>query len=80
MDKDLAEIILAICYRSSRDIGDIASLAKNNCSDDEYEHLSLVVAEVIYEIMTKIGDRVISEFPEIEKQVEIRMNRYGRAF
>lgn len=80
MDKDLATIILASCYRSASDLGDLVPLIKENCGEDERRELGQAIAGVIYDIMESIGRFASAENPDLTAEIESRLSKYNRAF
>jgi hypothetical protein len=80
MDKDLALLILSTCYRTTRELGDLAPVLKAHAEPQDYEHLKSVIGKSVHEIMSNIADYVAARCPDAQAEVDRRMQNYHRAF
>ncbi len=78
MDKDLAIIILNACYRSARELGDLAPLVRDHCSPEDQAVLRNAIAQSVYDIMENIASYVWSKSPEAKAETETRLEKYSR--
>jgi|WetSurMetagenome_2_1015567.scaffolds.fasta_scaffold552009_2 hypothetical protein len=80
MDKDLALLILSSCYRSTRDLANISTLAAQHCHSHDAKALRTAVANATYDIMENIAKYVAQRCPEAQAEVEGRLAKYEQAF
>jgi hypothetical protein len=80
MDRDIATIILSSSQRSVRELDDVIPIIKEHCSEQDYYALKKAISSAIYDIMQDIGKYVRDRCPELDQEIENRMNKYGRMF
>lgn len=80
MDRDLASIIISACFRSTRELSDLAPLIKTHCDEDDYRALRTSIGSAIYDILQNIENYAASQHPDLKAEVEARIEKYGRAF
>lgn len=80
MDRDLAGIIISACYRSTRELGDLAPLIKEHCEESDYLALRTAIGSAIYDILENIATHAASKYPDLKAEIESRIEKYGRAF
>ena len=77
MDNELARHIAVTAFRSSANMNDLIPLLKEHCSNDEYqvylEAISAISGDIAYKFLKKIYD----EHPDIEKDIDNRIDKYG---
>jgi hypothetical protein len=80
MDKDIAQSVAMTAARCSSEIGGLASLVKQHCTDEEYELISVAIGSAVYELREGLMGAVFKLVPELEAEFENRLSKYGRSF
>lgn len=78
MNRDLAQHVARVAFRSSADLNDLIPLLREHCVQEEYEKYVKAIASASAEIGTEILARIFSSYPELEQDFEERIRRYGR--
>lgn len=78
MDKELAEYVVKVAFKSESDLIDLIPLLKEHCNENEYKKLAVAIATVAATINTEILDIVYDAHPEIRNDVDRKINEYGR--
>lgn len=78
MNKDLAQHVARVAFRSSADLNDLIPLLKEHCDQEEYAKYLKAIASASAEISTTILARIFSSYPELEQDFEEMIRRYGR--
>jgi hypothetical protein len=79
MDKDMADLILLACHRSSRELADIVPMIKEYCSEEDRTNLQNHLGKLIYSIIAGVGGYVSEKSPQSKIDIERRVEKYGRA-
>lgn len=80
MDRDLAKIILHATHRSGRELADLVPFIKAHCDEADYQRLSTAVATVLHDLDATVQQPIYREHPELEREIEDRVERFGRMF
>lgn len=80
MEKELAKIVLCASYRSGQELSNIIPVLKEFCPPDEYERIVFTIGSVLHELHTEIHQKIFEEHPDLEAEIEERIQKYGRAF
>ena len=78
MDKSVARHIVMESFTARRHLENLLHFMKLHCSDEEYQTYLKACAHSIATIGHEIDNRVFALFPEMEKEVEESVKRYGR--
>lgn len=78
MDKEVAEYVVRVAFGSESSLNDLIPLLKEHCSDEEYKKFSKRIASVSARISLEILDLVYDEFPEIRRELDEKVRKYGR--
>jgi hypothetical protein len=78
MDRDVALVIVNACYRSARELGELAPLVRDHCSPEEQAALRQAIGGAVHDIMENIAAYVWSRNPEAKAETEARLERFGR--
>ena len=80
MDRDVAKIVLHATHRSGRELADLVPFIKAHCDAADYERLSIAIATVLHDLHATVQRPIYREHPELERDIEARMERFGRMF
>jgi hypothetical protein len=80
MNQDIAKLLALTVFQSSSQISGIIPLLKENCSEDEYKPYLVSIASISAEINFQILNKIFAEHPEIKKEFDEKIKKYGRAF
>jgi hypothetical protein len=78
MDRDLARYVVVEALRSSSDLTNLLPLLKNHCSKSEYDELKLAISTAAAEVHQLVVRKVFSCYPDIEKEIERNIEKYGK--
>lgn len=76
MDKDLARLVIAAAYRAASELGDLVPLLNDHAPDED---LRLGLATAVAEINFQILRPVFRAHPDLEAELDARIEKYGRA-
>ncbi len=80
MDKDLAKLVAITAFRSSSEISNLIPLLREKCEDSEYQIFVKAIARASGEIGQQLMFRVFVEHPDLEKEFDEMVKKYGRPF
>lgn len=80
MNKDLASIVLSSTNRSAGELASLIPMLKEVCEDAEYQELKMALASIISDIWFRVDKRILEQFPDLEREMNDRLNKYGRKF
>ena len=80
MEKDLAWYVITIAFRSTNPLQDLLLLLKEHCPAAEYEEYGKAIARAIHGVQRELISPVVAEHPELEKEMEAKVAKYGRVF
>ena len=78
MDKELAQHVVRVAFRSAAQLQDLLPLLKEHCNGREYKAFTMAVAKAMDGINTELTNRVFASFPKLKEEVEENINKYGR--
>jgi len=78
MEKELALHVIRTALRSAGSLEELLPLLKEHCDEKEYDEYRMAIATAIYNINNELTSRAFSAHPQLEEEVEIRINKYGR--
>ncbi|MBI3700387.1 MAG: hypothetical protein HY242_08075 [Afipia sp.] len=78
MEVDLARHIARCVFLSSRQLSELIPILKDNCSADEYQQFTKGIATVIAHMNLELMNKICAEHPQVEKEIEADMAKYGR--
>jgi predicted aconitase len=77
MKTELARHIALTAFRSSANLNDLIPLIKEHSTEDEYRKYLDAIAAVSGEIAMRILKNIYAEHPEIEGEIDRRIDAYG---
>lgn len=80
MDRDVAQMIANTAARCSQQIGELAILVKENCTQAEHAELSNAIGSAVYELMSGLMGKVFELSPGLEQEFDARLERFGRSY
>jgi hypothetical protein len=80
VDRDLAKLILSATYRSGAELAHLVPFIKEHCDKEDYERISIAIATVLHELDSTIRRPIYQEHPDVEREIEDRVERFGRTF
>jgi hypothetical protein len=80
VDRDLAKIVLRAIHSGERELANLVPFIKEHCDKDDYERISIAIASVLHDLNVKICQPIYEEHPEVAREIEDRVERFGRVF
>ena len=80
MDRDLANMILNATHSSERELANLVPFIKEHCDKDDYDRMSIAIATVLHDLDSTIRRPIYQEHPDLEREIEDRVERFGRTF
>jgi len=77
MDISLARTVLRGAFRSADELQQLLPKLKEGCDADEYASYSKAIATAVAEIALEVTNRVITDHPDLEAEVEESIARTG---
>jgi phosphoenolpyruvate-protein kinase (PTS system EI component) len=78
MDKELAKHVVAVGFHSLSLLQSLIPILKEHCSQDEYSQCVKGIAAVSAEMSAQLFNQIFAQYPELEKEVERKINKYGQ--
>ncbi len=78
MNRDLAKQVATAAVRTSTQLSSLLPLLKAQCDAAEYARLLRSVASVCGHITREILHPIFAEHPDLEKDFEDSVNKYGK--
>lgn len=78
MNPDLAKHVATTAVRTSTQLTSLLPLLKTQCDSAEYARLLRSVASVCGHISREILHPIFAEHPDLEKDLEESINKYGQ--
>ncbi len=78
MDRDLAKHVVAVGFHSLSLLEGLIPMLKEHCSEAEYDEYLKSIASVSGNLMTDLFERVFQQYPDLEKEVEAKITKYGK--
>jgi len=77
MDKDLARHVARVGFRAMRELTNLLPLLKEHCAAQEYERFAKAIALASAHIGEQVIQRALTAFPDLEREIEIKIKKYG---
>lgn len=78
MDRELAKHVVAVGFHSLSLLESLIPILKQHCDEDEYKRYIKSIAAVSAEMTTEIFNKVFHEHPDLETEVEHKIQKYGQ--
>lgn len=78
MDKNLARHAIMTTFHSLSLLQDLIPMLKEHCSEDESDAYTKAIASVVGHATVELLNPIFLEHPEMEEEVESKINRYGK--
>jgi len=78
MDKEVANHVVEVGFRTMRELTDLLHFLKEHVDSAEYETYRKGISAVAGDIAIDILNPAYTAFPELEKKVEEKITRYGK--
>lgn len=80
MDRDVAKMILRATHSSGRELANLIPFVKEHCNKEDYDRISIAIATVLHELDLTIQQPIYREHPKVEREIQDRVERFGRTF
>lgn len=80
MDRDVAKIVLHATHRSGAELANLIPFIKAHCEEADYERMSIAIATVLHDLNSTVQQPIYREHPELEREIDDRVERFGRIF
>jgi hypothetical protein len=80
VDRDVATMILRATHSSGRELANLIPLVKEHCNKEDYDRISIAIATVLHELDLTIQQPIYREHPKVEREIQDRVERFGRTF
>lgn len=77
MDKDLARHVARIGFSCMSHLTDLLPLLKTHCDAAEYDAYRKAIATVAGHISVDIINKALTPYPDLEKEIESKVEKYG---
>lgn len=78
MDRDLAKHVVTVGFHSLSLIEGLIPLLKAHCTDAEYNEYLTSIASVCATMTNEVFNKVFQAYPDLEKEVEQQIQKYGK--
>ena len=78
MDKKIAKHVASVSFEASKNLGSLISFLKRHCSQEDYEKFRDPIATISASIGLDILNVVFSDFPDLEKEFDDDIKKYGK--
>ena len=78
MNKDLAEYVATISFKSASEFGRLLPILKENLPESEYEPLRKAIAKISADIGAEILLKIFKEHPDIDAHIKKTIEQYGK--
>ena len=78
MDKELGLHIVRTAFRSTAALEELLPLLQQHCREEEARAYGRAIASSIASVHREITNRVFASLPELQAEVESKLNKYGR--
>jgi hypothetical protein len=78
MDKDLARHVVGVGFHSLSLLESLIPILKQHCDPDEYAKYLKAIGAVSAEVASQLFSEVFREHPELEREVEEKIRKYGQ--
>ena len=80
MDRDLARHVVAVGFHSISLLQSLIPILKAHCSPEELAEFLQGIGAVSAEMTVEILNKIFKEYPDLEKEVEDKIDKYGKFF
>jgi hypothetical protein len=80
VNHDVAKIILHATHRCGAELANLVPFIKAHCDKADYDRISIAIATVLHDLDSTVQQPIYREHPEIEREIEDRVERFGRTF
>ncbi len=77
MDRDLAKHVVTVSIKTASRLGDLVPLLKEHMPPQEYEIHAKAIARAVYAIGHEITDRIFAEHPDLDREIEAQIKKFG---
>jgi hypothetical protein len=78
MDRDLAKHVVAVGFHSLSLLESLIPILKQHCEADEYSEYLKSIGAVSVEVNTQIFNKIFRDYPDLEKEVEDKIKKFGQ--
>ena len=79
MDEELARHVATVAFKAMSDLTGLLSLLKRHSRDKaEYNRYSNLIASLTGSISSELLSEIFSNHPEIEKEFDAKITKYGK--
>ena len=78
MDKELAKHVVSVGYHSLSLLESLIPMLKKHCEPNEYAQYLKAIGAVSAEMSAQIFDQVFLGHPDLEKEVEEKIKKFGQ--
>ena len=78
MDRALGRVVAVAALRSSAELNGLIPVLKQHCNEQEYASMRDTIADASLAISQIVLRRVFEEFPDLEAELELHYNNFGR--
>jgi len=78
MKIDLARHVARAAFRSSRELSELIPLLKDSLSAEEYAHYAKAIGLAVAAIQMEVMNKLASDHPGLDAEIEASINRFGR--
>jgi len=78
MDRELARHVLAVGFHSLSLLESLIPILKEHCGENEYNEYAKSIATVSAEMTTAVFNKVFHEHPDLETEVEEKIQKFGQ--
>jgi len=79
MDKELAREVVRAAFKSGFELEKLLGVLKTRCSPEDFKIYARQVGTAIDGINAALLNKVLSQFPELEGEIDSNLTRTGRA-
>jgi hypothetical protein len=78
MERDLAKHVVIVGFKAMHDLTDLLELIKPHCDQAEFAFYAHGVGLVAGEITRQLLNKTFSDHPDLEAEMDAKMERYGK--
>ena len=78
MDRDVAKHVVGVGFHSLSILESLIPILKKHCQPDEYSEYLKSIGAVSAEMAAKVFDKVFQEHPDLEKEVDEKIKKFGQ--
>ena len=78
MDRKLARHVVLAAFRTNGDLQTLLGFLKEHCEANEYKEFALGIAGAIDAVNIGLIDKVLAQFPEMSREIEADIAKYGK--